>query len=294
MKTRSEDLQLLLAVVDSGSFSAAADVLGLQVSKISRAVSRLEKTLNSCLIVRTTRRLELTEEGRQFIDQIRPAIAALAHAEESLNSQLVQPEGRLRVDAASPFMLQQVVPHIAEFQAEFPKIKLELTSYDNVIDLLEKRTDLAFRVGALSDSSLHARLLGQSQLHLVATPDYLKKYGEPDTVEHLVGRHKLLGFVGASRLNVWPLQSGLMVKPDIAVKSGTILRALILENNGIGCLSNFMVQDDIARGRLVPVMQKYQQPMPEREQVSAVFYRNTALSPRIRAFLDFFESRLRL
>lgn len=168
--SRNEDLEILLTVVDSGSFSSAARILDIQVAKVSRAVSRLEKELDSTLLNRTTRRLELTEEGRQFTQQVRLGLQQLAAAEEELKVLKGIPAGRLRVDAATPFILHQLVPHVAGFRERYPQVELELVANENIIDLIERRTDLAFRIGSLKDSNLHARYFGKSPLHVVASP----------------------------------------------------------------------------------------------------------------------------
>ncbi len=292
MKTRSDDLQLLLAVVDSGSFSAAAAALDVQVAKVSRAVSRLEQQLGVTLLNRTTRRLNLTEEGALFAQSVRVALAQLSAAEEQLQ-QSGRPSGRLRVDAASPFVLHQLVPLIGAFTEAYPEIRLELNSSDGIIDLLEKRTDVAIRVGALADSSLSARPLGRSALLLVASPDYLARTGVPLSAAAL-HEHRLLGFIPPSRLNLWPLAGDTPIQPCIAVSSGETLRQLVLAGQGIACLSHFMVGDDIERGTLIPLLSGQLTPQPERERISAVYYRNSTLAPRIRVFLDFIGPRLRL
>jgi DNA-binding transcriptional LysR family regulator len=293
MKTNSDDLALLLAVVDSGGFSAAADMLNVQVAKVSRAVSRIESQLKVTLLNRTTRRIELTEEGKQYIGKVRDALAVLDKAEEDLMGYGEKPSGRLRVDAASPFVLHQLVPLIKEFTTLYPDIRLELTSSDGIIDLLEKRTDVAIRVGRLMDSTLHARYLGQSRLHIVASPDYLQQHGTPKTPEDL-GQHQLLGFVSAPALNRWPLPNTSEITPYIAVSSGETLRQLALAGHGIACLSNFMVREDIQRQNLIPIIQNFQISQPEREEVNAVYYRHSALSRRVQTFLDFIENRLKL
>lgn len=294
MKTSSDDLQLLLAVVDSGGFSAAADELNMQVSKISRAVARIESQLNITLINRTTRHIELTEEGRLYVEQVRFALQHLQKAEEEVSQQQgAKPKGRLRVDSASPFVLHQLVPLIKGFQQEYPDIQLELISSDSIIDLLEKRTDVAIRIGRLTDSSLHARYLGDSKLRLVATPDYLQQFGVPDSPDDLV-RHRLLGFIGSRNLNRWPLPGKPEITPYLAASNGETLRQLALLGHGIGCFSSFMLHGDIAEGCLVEVLHDFLIEQPEREQVHAVYYRSSALSRRVLAFIDFIEGRLTL
>lgn len=294
MKTSSDDLQLLLAVVDSGGFSAAADALNLQVSKISRAVARIESQLKITLLNRTTRHIELTEEGRLYVEQVRFALQHLQKAEEDVSQQQdAKPKGRLRVDSASPFVLHQLVPLIKDFQQQYPDIQLELTSSDSIIDLLEKRTDVAIRIGRLTDSSLHARYLGDSNLRLVAAPDYLQQFGTPQSPDDLTC-HRLLGFIGARNLNRWPLPGKPEISPYLAASNGETLRQLALLGHGIACFSSFMLHEDIAVGRLVEVLPDFLVDQPEREQVHAVYYRSSALSKRVLAFIDFIESRLTL
>ncbi len=153
MLTRSDDLEILITVVDSGSFSQAAEVMDVQVAKVSRAVSRLEQQLGITILNRTTRRLELTEEGKRFVESVRSGLQHLRQAEEDIVSRGELPKGKLRVDAASPFMLHQLVPLVREFHAAYPDIELELTSNEGYVDLLEKRTDVAIRIGKLNDST---------------------------------------------------------------------------------------------------------------------------------------------
>ncbi|RCU51566.1 LysR family transcriptional regulator [Corallincola holothuriorum] len=293
MKARSDDLQLLLSVVDCGGFSAAAEALDLQVAKVSRAISRLEKQLNVTLLNRTTRRVELTEEGRRYIAIVRKGLEQLQMAEEELVTGEQTPKGKLRVDAASPFTLHQLVPLIGAFSLAYPEIELELTSHEGYIDLLENRTDLAIRVGKLKDSSLHARHLGDSPLFIVASPGYLASHGTPKTIAEL-SEHQTLGFVAPKVLNHWPLGVGVDISPSITASNGEIVRQLVLASNGIACLSRFMVGEDIAAGRLVSLLENERIKDHNREPINAVFYKTSAVSRRISVFLDYIQPRLTL
>ncbi|WP_207062982.1 LysR family transcriptional regulator [Motiliproteus sp. SC1-56] len=293
MISRSDDLELLLTVVDCGGFSAAAQQLDVPAAKVSRAIQRLEQQLATTLLQRTTRRVSLTEEGRVFVERVRNGLQQLEAAEEQVRLMKEQPVGRLRVDAATPFMLHQLVPLIGEFQQRHPGIKLELTTSEGIIDLLEKRTDVAIRIGKLEDSSLHATMLGRSRLHLVASPDYLAENGTPETA-YALRQHRLLGFISPSTLNSWPVGEGLEITPDLAATSGEVLRQACLAGEGICCLSSFMVRQDLAQGRLRSLLNSDMQSPHPREQVQAVYYRNTALSSRIHAFIGFIKPRLTL
>jgi DNA-binding transcriptional LysR family regulator len=261
MKTTLDELQAFTQVVDGGSITAAAEQLGQTASGISRALGRLEEKLEVTLLRRTTRR------------QV--------------------PAGRLRVNAASPFMLHVLVPLVAGFRERYPQIELELNSNDQIIDLLEQRTDLAIRIGPLRDSSLHARPLGCSRIRVLASPAYLRSRGTPRSVAELEG-HDLLGFTQPESLNVWPLRhalgEGLSICPSLRASSGETLRQLALGGAGLVCLSDFMTAEDRQSGALVEVMAE--QRVDSHQPINAVYYRNTALAARITCFLDYLGEHL--
>jgi DNA-binding transcriptional LysR family regulator len=293
MDINSDDLLTFVTVVDSGSLSAAAVHLGQTTSGVSRGLARLEDKLQTSLLTRTTRRMELTEEGQLFLDRARRILASIEEVEECIRIRRQQPAGRLCVDAASPFMLHCIVPHVAEFRALYPEIRLELTSNDRIADLIEHRTDIAIRIGTLVDSTLHARPLSSSLLHVLASPGYLARHGLPAAPEELA-HHALLGFVQYEQGNIWPLRHGaadsLATTPVLAASSGETLRQLALAGEGIACLADFMTRADIAAGRLVPLLAAFN--TGHRQQIHAVYYRNTQLAQRISCFLEFLQQKL--
>jgi len=293
MKTTVEELLAFRTVVDTGSITAAAEQLAQTVSGVSRALSRLEQKLDTTLLRRTTRRLELTEEGAAFLQRTRAILDAIDEAEEQMAARRQQPAGRLRVNAASPYMLHAVVPLIAEFRRRYPQISLELDTDDLPIDLLERRTDIAIRIGPLRDSTLHARPLGTHRLRALASPGYLEAHGRPRKPADLAD-HALLGFTQPESLNRWPLRGvhgdEWPIVPTVAASSGETLRQLALAGVGIVCLSDFMTAADRASGALVQVLAK--ETVDVRQPVNAVYYRNTQLSARITSFLDFLAQRL--
>ncbi|MDH4905290.1 LysR family transcriptional regulator [Psychrobacter pocilloporae] len=290
---KTEDIEIFLTVVDTGSFTGAANLLNQQVAKVSRAVSRLEDTLQCTLLNRTTRRLELTEEGHVFIRYARESLNTLYTGEEAIKLLKQAPSGHLRIDAASPFVLHQLTPLVGDFVQQYPHITLDLTSHDNIIDLLEHKTDLAIRIGDLKDSNLHARLLGKSQLRLVVSPEYLYQHNEVAHINDL-STHKLIGFNDASKLNSWPLKTPVKLNFHMTGSSGETLRQLCLNHQGIALLSHFMIGDDLKSGRLVEVLPEAIVTPNNRESIQAVYYKNSAVSSRILAFLDFIQPRLTL
>ncbi|MEL0619834.1 LysR substrate-binding domain-containing protein [Psychrobacter proteolyticus] len=290
---KTEDIEIFLTVVDTGSFTGAANLLNQQVAKVSRAVSRLEDTLQCTLLNRTTRRLELTEEGHVFIRYARESLNTLYTGEEAIKLLKQVPSGHLRIDAASPFVFHQLTPLVGDFVAQYPHITLDLTSHDNIIDLLEHKTDLAIRIGDLKDSNLHARLLGKSKLRLVSSPEYLHQYNEVTHVDDL-STHKLIGFNDASKLNSWPLKTLVKLNFHMTGSSGETLRQLCLNHQGIALLSHFMIGEDLESGRLVEILPEAIVRPNNREAIQAVYYKNSAVSSRILAFLEFIQPRLTL
>jgi DNA-binding transcriptional LysR family regulator len=214
-------------------------------------------------------------------------------AEEQMALRRQAPAGRLRVNTASPFMLHVIVPLIGDFRARYPLIELELHSDDRIVDLLERRIDLAIRIGPLPDSTLHARPLCHTMRRVLASPTYLARHGTPQQVEDLA-EHSLIGFTEPDRLNDWPLRHALgeswRIAPALRVSSGDTARELALAGEGLVCLSDFMTGRDRQRGELVEVLAA--QRVDVRQPINAVYYRNSALASRITCFLDYLSERL--
>ena len=293
MKTSLDEQVAFIAVVDTGSITAAANQLGQTVSAVSRSLARLEQKLESTLLTRTTRRIELTEEGKLFLSHARNIVASVEMAEDVIALRRQQPAGQLRINAATPFMLHVIVPLIPGFSAQYPEIKLELNTNDEIIDLLEHRTDIAIRIGTLQDSTLHATPLGSTRSRILASPAYLANSPSINSVQDL-SRHRLLGFSQPDSLNLWPLQdhlgNPLHIKPDVAASSGETLRQLALNGEGLVRLSDFMSHDDIQRGDLVQVLAA--DTLEVRMPINAVYYRNTQLSSRVVSFLDYLKQHM--
>jgi DNA-binding transcriptional LysR family regulator len=285
----ADNLRTFLAVVDGGSFSAAAERLGHTPSAVSRSMARLEGQLGMALMHRTTRRQDLTEEGHWLLGRARRILAELDDTAAQAAARRSQPSGLVRVNAATPALSHLLAPLVAEFLDAFPLIRLELTSGETIVDLIEERADLAIRIGNLADSTLNARKLGTSRLRLLAAPSYLQRHGMPADAAALV-QHRLLGFSAPASLNIWPLGQGLRIEPDVAASSGETLRHLALAGAGIARLADFLTRADQASGTLVPVLAA--DTLDWSETVWAVFYRQGALAPRVAALVEFLARRL--
>ncbi|WP_105645062.1 DNA-binding transcriptional regulator YafC [Cronobacter malonaticus] len=288
MKASSDELIIFVAVVESGSFSRAAEQLNLANSAVSRAVKKLEMKLGVSLLNRTTRQLSLTEEGERYFRRIQQVLQEMAAAETELMESRQTPRGLLRIDAATPVILHLLMPMIKPFRERYPDVTLSLVSSETFINLIERKVDVAIRAGTLTDSSLRARPLFTSYRKIVAAPDYLERYGVPATICDLKD-HVCLGFTEPVSLNTWSVacEDGqlLEITPGMTSNSGETLKQLCLSGNGIACLSDFMIDKEIEQGKLVELLAEYR--LPVEMPFSAVYYSDRAVSTRIRTFIDF-------
>ena len=292
MKSTLEELQAFINIVDSGSIVAAATHLEQTTSGVSRALQRLESKLNVTLLERTTRKLKLTQEGQLFLAKARKIVHDLNEAEDALLKSDSDTSGLIRVDSATPFVLNVIAPLMQEFSRLYPEIEIELNSNDQIIDLLEHKTDVAIRFGDLNDSSLHARLLCKSRLYIVASPEYLATHGYPETPQDILN-HTQIGFSKVSRLNTWPIRVNgerLTVKPKIKASSGETVRQLCLRGHGIARLSEFEILKDIKQGRLIALFED--QIELYEQHIHAVYYQQEHLPKRVRLFIEFLIQKL--
>ncbi|ORM73649.1 LysR family transcriptional regulator [Pantoea wallisii] len=288
MKASSDELKVFIAVVESGSFSRAADQLQMANSAVSRMVKKLENKLSVTLLTRTTRQLALTLEGEHYFRRVQKLMQEMSTAENELLERQQTPQGELRVDAATPVILNLLMPMIKPFRERYPEVRLSLISSESFINLIDRKVDVAIRAGNLTDSTLRARLLFISYRKLVATPAYLAKYGVPATVADLA-RHECLGFVEPLRLNRWPVSDNgrdlYEIKSGMASNSGETIKMLCLNDQGIACLSDYMVDAEIAQGTFVEVLAERR--MLVEMPFNAVYYSDLGVSQRVRAFIDF-------
>lgn len=294
MKASSEELKVFIAVVESGSFSRAAEQLQMANSAVSRTVKKLENKLGVSLLTRTTRQLALTYEGELYFRRVQKLILEMATAENELIERQQAPQGVLRIDAATPVILNLLMPMIKPFRERYPAVTLSLISSESFINLIDRKVDVAIRAGDLTDSTLRARLLFTSYRKMVATPAYLAKYGLPDSVDALA-QHQCLGFVETPRLNRWPVSANgsdlYEIDAAMSSNSGETIKQLCLNDQGIACLSDFMVNAEIAAGTFVEVLahQSVAVEMP----FNAVYYSDLGVSQRVRAFIDFLSEWVR-
>jgi DNA-binding transcriptional LysR family regulator len=293
---RSGEMEVFVYVVERGGFSAAARVCHMTPSAVSKLVARLEARLGARLVNRSTRAFQLTPEGCAFYERATRILADMEDAERAAGAG-EQPVGRIRLNTSASYANHILAKILPEFLERYPGVTLDLVQTDMVVDLLAERTDVAVRAGPLKSSSLVARKLGDTALIIVASPLYLARFGEPTTIEDLE-RHNRLGFGYARTVDGWPMRKGAenIVIPAVGrvqASDGEGLRRLALAGVGLARLASFTVREDIAAGRLAPVLEHLNP--GDREAFHAIHVGQGGPSPsRVRALLDFLAERGRV
>jgi LysR family transcriptional regulator, regulator for bpeEF and oprC len=285
-----EQLRTLDKVVESGSFTKAAELLNTQKSHVSRLVSQLEAELGAKLLERTTRRLAVTELGREVHERARGILAAVEETRRVTREAHAEPRGVLRLTCGVEFGLAAVGAWIDEFLARFPRAAVETEYTSRVIDLVHEGFDLAIRVGEVQESRLVARPLGQIDYGLFASPEYLARAGVPASPAEL-SRHALVVFMIGRRARGWvlhPARGGeaQRIEPGtsrLRFNNGLAVRDALARGAGIGQLPLVIAAEAEARGELTRVLPGWAaEPVP----VHAVYPSNRYLSANVRAFVD--------
>ena len=281
-----ELMGLFATVVEQGSFTGAAEVLGMPKSSVSQKISRLETQLGVRLLQRTTRRLSLTPQGEIYVEQCQALLALARSANLAMARLRSAPAGRVRItapEATGTLLLGRI---LAEFRALYSEVVLELTLSDEQLDLVGEGYDLALRAAPLKDSSLICRRIGEVARHLVAAPAYLAAHGMPQQLSEL-GRYACLVH---SAMPVWPLQEGGW-RPQGACVSNSLLalREMALHDGGIALLPHHVCEGDLAAGRLQKVLPD--QPIPA-NPFYLIYPSREYLAPALRTLMDFVAERL--
>lgn len=294
---RFAEMETFVRVVEAGGMSAAARLKRTTPSSVSKLLTRLEARLGVRLLNRSTRQLQLTPEGRAFYENSVRVLADVREVErEATNGR--EPAGRVRINTSASFGLHVLAPLVADFLERYPAVSLDIVHTDSLVDLLGEQTDVAVRAGPLENSRLVARKLGESRSIIVAAPAYLARHGTPQSVAQLQ-QHNLIGFDYARVVEGWRLQgeqgASVVVQPSgrVQASDGEALRHLTLNGVGIAQLASFTIADDLAQGRLVPVLEVFQDSRPE--GFYAVYLgQGGHLPARVRAFIDFLAEQVRM
>ena len=286
---RFAELQALVAVVETGSFTAAADRLNIAKSAVSRRVSALEDRLGVQLLRRTTRRINLTDTGRSFYERSARILADLDEAEAAVLQQHGELRGKLRVALPLSFGVRHLVAPIAEFSRRHPRVSFDLDLNDRRIDLLQEGVDLAIRIGRLSDSTLIARRLFDARTIVAASTDYLESQGMPQSPEEL-RQHNCLVYGNLAEPGRWVYtdkngnRQSVEVNVTMTASSGDFLIDAAKQGLGVVMLPTFIAGESIRRDDLVPILRDVEWPATP---AYAVYPPTRHLSHRVREFIDF-------
>lgn len=293
---RSGELEVFVQVAEKGSFSAAARHLGVSPSAISKIVARLEARLGAQLVLRSTRRVQLTPEGCQLYERGQRVLADLNDVENAASLRSV-PKGVVRINSSSSTGQKLLVPLVVRLMQTYPELVLDLSFTDHVVDLMEAQADIAIRWGKLPSSDVVARLLGYTRQVIVAAPSYLAAHGTPQDPGDLA-HHIRIGWNYQRTVPHWPFTvDGRAVDVPIGealrVNDGDVMRNMAVEGAGIARLSLFHAWSDIAAGRLKVVLEPFNTGVLE--PIHAVYLgKPDQLPSRTRAVLDFLKSHVDL
>lgn len=256
-----QQLSSFLAVVRAGSFVGAADATGFSKAAISRHVGDLEERLGVRLLHRTTRRLSMTDEGQRFQARAADLVAALDELEAETTSSGGEATGVLRINAPLTFGNLHLAPLWPRFTAAHPRVSLDITLNDRVVDLVEEGYDMAIRIATLPDSQLVSRVLATTRVVLCASPAYLAAHGTP-LHPHQLADHQVLSYTYWTGGDTWRFSGPdgdveVRVRPRIHTNSGDTCRIAALQGQGIVFQPDFLVGPDLRRGSLVELMPQY-------------------------------------
>ncbi len=284
------DLEIFVRTADSGSFSAAARSLGLTPAAASLSIKRLEKHLDVALLVRSTRSLRLTEEGRHYLDSVRLALGTLSEAEQALNQQVSGLSGTLQLAAPSDFGRNVLLPWLDEFRLEHPHLRLNLRLNDRNTDLIREPVDLALRYGVPSDSSLVALPVAPEHRRVAcASPEYLARQGCPASPLELEKHNVVLYRLSDRRYDEWRFSRGdvtqeVQVRGGLECDDGEVARRWALAGHGVVYKAQLDVQADLRAGRLIALFPDWQ---GERVPLNLLCPQRAQVSERVRLLQQF-------
>lgn len=288
------DITVFVQVVNSGSFTATAERLGLSKSVVSKYVTRLENQLRARLLNRTTRRLSLTEVGRVFYARSLRGLQEIEDAKAEVSRLQGEPRGTLRLNAPMSFGVLHIAPAIPDFLSQYPDLSVDMNLDDRIVDVVEEGFDVSVRISELPDSSLVARRVGPCRHAVVAAPSYLERFGTPRTPSDLRD-HNIITYRYQQSAGEWHFRSpddkpvSVPVSGPVQMNNSLAIREALLGGVGITRTPTFVVGRDIQEGRLIPILRDYR---ALEVSIYLVYPERRHLSPKVRAFVDFITARI--
>ena len=294
MLDRLTGLEVFAKVAAVGSLSAAGRAMGMSQTMVTKHIAALEARLGIKLFHRTTRRLSITEAGRNYLEASERILADIEAADAAVTADRVEPRGLLRLNVPVAFGTRQIAPLLSEFAQRHPLVTVELGLNDRLVDLADEGWDLAIRIGSLSNSSLIARRIAPCRTVVCAAPSYLAARGKPRSVSSLA-EHNCLGYTLSSVTGVdrWVFGAKgdaiISVSGNLRANNGEALRTAAIAGQGLAYLPTFIVADDLRAGTLVAL--ELDQPTVEFGGIYAVFLPDRHPAAKLRAFIDFIANR---
>lgn len=291
---RYQELKVFVAVAETGGFAKAAGRLGSSPPAVTRIIAGLEQRLGAEFFARTTRRVHLTEAGKLFLERARGLLSDLESAESEVTGESRMPIGRLTVTASVTLGRSLLPPVVTGFLNAHSRVTARVLLLDRVVNLIEEGMDVAVRIGALPDSTLISRHVGEVRPMLVASPGYLSKRGTPKAAADLK-LHSIIAFTALMPNNEWTYYgergaSRVTLQPRFEINDATAAISAAEAGSGITNVLSYMVAKPIRDGHLVPVLLKM---CPPSIPVQLVYPESRLVSPKVRAFIDYAAPRLR-
>lgn len=288
-------MKVFAAVVDTGSFAAAAERLDMSRAMTSKYVAHLEERLGTRLLQRTTRKLTLTESGAAYYERCVQILADISQAEEGAARQSEAPRGTLRLTVPVSFGILHMGPMLSDYMKQYPEVKIDLLMVDRRVDLIEEGLDLAVRIGSLPESGLIAKKLASDRIAICGAPDYFKRHGVPQKPADLA-HHNCLTYSYAANGDDWKLTGpdgtySVKVAGSLRATNGDMVKLAALGGVGVMRQPRFLVGEDLRAGRLVEVLREYQS---GELGIYAVYPSRKHLSAKVRSFIDFLAAALAL
>ena len=283
-------MRIFVRVVEAGTFTRAADSLSLPKATVTKHIQALEARLRVKLLNRTTRRVTVTPDGAAYYDRTVRLLTDLDDIEASMTNARTNPRGRLRIDVGSSMAQLLIIPHLAEFQARYPDIQLDLGVSDRIVDLLGDNVDCVIRGDELSDQSLMARRIAHLEFITVAAPDYLARKGTPTHPQEIEEKHTSVIYFSPQTGKQYPLEfrqgdeSIDITGPyQLSVNENNAYVTSILAGLGVGQITSYHAEKHLQSGALVQLLPEWTQPLLP---VYVVYPPNRHLSAKVRAFVD--------
>ena len=283
-----DGVTVFVAVINAGTFTAAARALGHSTSYVSKEITRLEKRLGSRLLNRTTRTISVTDAGRAYYERCNQIVIDAENAERSINQLQDTPRGLLRINAPASFGYKYLLDVLTQFMQRYPEVKLEVEFNDRLIDVVAEGYDVVIRAGEIKDSNLVVRKFTSSKHVVVASPEYLKHRGCPKTVEELP-RHNCISYSLLPTPALWEfykngVRTTVNIDSRVLCNSSEIEVAMAKQGIGITRLPLFNCEQEVANGELQIILEDYEQ---KQLDVFAVYPHRQYLTAKVRAFVDF-------